>query len=63
MEQSKIKFSKENTEFISIGKIEAIFEEDKILFKPNLDLGIFDLDNIFFNSNHIAIGYLDLLLK
>jgi len=50
---------KENTEFISIGKIEAIFEEDKILFKPNLDLGILNLDNIFFNSNHIAIGYLD----
>jgi hypothetical protein len=49
----------ENTEFISIGKIEGLIGEDKILLKPNLDLGILDLDNIVWNINHIAIGYLD----
>lgn len=49
----------ENAEFGEAGIIEAIFENDKILLKPNFNSGILDLDNILWNSNHIAVGYLD----
>jgi len=49
----------EKTEFTEAGLIESIFETDKILLKPNLINGILDLDNIMWNNNHIAIGYLD----
>ena len=47
------------TEFKEAGIVEAIFENDKILLKPNLQNGILDLDNILWNDNHIAVGYLD----
>jgi len=48
-----------NTIFSIAGIVESIFENDKILIKPNLQIGILDLDNIIWNSNHIAVGYLD----
>lgn len=48
-----------NTEFTEGGIVESVFEGDKILLKPNLVNGILDLDNIFWNLNHIAVGYLD----
>ena len=48
-----------NSEFLEAGIVEAIFENDKILLKPNFQNGILDLDNIIWNTNHIAIGYLD----
>ena len=48
-----------NSVFSEVGIVESIFENDKILLKTNLQNGILDLDNIIWNSNHIAIGYLD----
>jgi len=48
-----------NSVFSEAGIVEAIFENDKILLKPNLQYGILDLDNIIWNTNHIAVGYLD----
>jgi len=48
-----------NTVFSEAGIVDSIFENDKILLKPILQNGILDLDNIIWNSNHIAVGYLD----
>jgi H/ACA ribonucleoprotein complex non-core subunit NAF1 len=49
-----------NTVFSEAGIVDYIFENDKILLKKtNLQNGILDLDNIIWNSNHIAVGYLD----
>jgi rRNA processing protein Gar1 len=49
-----------NTVFSEAGIVDSIFENDKILLKKtNLQNGILDLDNIIWNSNHIAVGYLD----
>lgn len=48
-----------NTVFTEAGIVDSIFENDKILLKPFLQNGILDLDNIIWNSNHIAVGYLD----
>lgn len=48
-----------NTVFSEAGIVDSIFESDKILLKTNRQHGILDLDNIIWNSNHIAVGYLD----
>lgn len=48
-----------NTVFTECGKVETVIENDKILIKANLQNGILDLDNIIWNANHIAVGYLD----
>jgi H/ACA ribonucleoprotein complex non-core subunit NAF1 len=48
-----------NTIFNEAGKVESVLENDRILIKANMQNGILNLDNIIWNSNHIAVGYLD----
>jgi len=48
-----------NTIFSEAGKVESVLENDRILIKANIHNGILNLDNIIWNSNHIAVGYMD----
>lgn len=48
----------ENDQVAIIGNVDSI-QFNQALVRANINEGILDLDNIAFNSNHIALGFID----